>query len=109
MVDDGTAADILYLNAYKSMGLAESDLNPTASLLYGFTGDHVIPKRTVKLIVIVGEHPRTIVTYFLIVDCPAINGIIGRPLLKDLKVVTSIYHLTVKFPTAEGTGEMRGN
>ena len=30
-----------------------------------------------------------------------VNGIIKRPL--------SIYHLTMKFPTVEGTGEVRGN
>ena len=60
------------------MGLAESDLNPTASSLYGFTRDHVIPKGTTKLIVMVGEHPltSTIVANFLVVDCSSIiNGI----------------------------------
>ena len=40
MVDDGSTIDILYLNAYKRMGMAESDLNPTTSQLYGFTRDH---------------------------------------------------------------------
>ena len=44
------------------------------------------------------------------VDVPsAINGIIGRPFLKALKAATSIYHLTMKFPTAEGTGEVRSD
>ena len=43
-------------------------------------------------------------TEFLIVDCPfAFNEIIGRPLLKALKAVNLIYHLIMKFPTAEGT------
>ena len=58
-----------------------------------------------------GEHPRTstVIIDFLVVNYPsAINGIIRRPLLKSLKTVTSIYHLTMKFPTAEGTGEVRG-
>ena len=112
MVDDGSTVDILYLNAYKRMGLAESDLNPTISPLYGFTGDHVVPKWTMKLAVTVGEHSRTstVVADFLIVNClSAINKITGRPLLKALKAITSIYHLTVKFPTIEGTGEVRGN
>ena len=46
-------------------------------------------------------------TEFLVVDCPsAFNGVIGRPLLKALKVVTSIYNLTMKFPTAEGTRQV---
>ena len=49
MVDDGSIVDILYLNTYKRIGLAESDLNPTTSPLYGFTRDHVVPKGTAKL------------------------------------------------------------
>ena len=104
LVDDGSAIDIIYLDAYKRMGLIESELNPATSLLYEFTGYHVIPRGTVKLAVTVGEHPRvwTVVTEFLIVDCPlGINRIIERPLLKALKAVTSIYHLTMKFPTIE--------
>ena len=61
--------------------------------------------------VTVGEHLRVsmVMTEFLIVDCPSVfNGVIGRPLLKVLKVVTSIYHLTMKFPIAEGTGHVQG-
>ena len=91
------------------MGLAESDLNPTTSPLYGFTRDHVVPNETVKLTVTVGKHPRTstVVANFLIVDCPSvINWIIERPLLKALKAVTSIYHLTVKFPTVKRIGKV---
>ena len=94
------------------MGLTKSDLNPTTSPLYGFTGDHVIPKGIMKLTVMVGEHPRmsTVIANFLIVDCPsAINRLIGRTLLKALKMVTSIYHLTMKFPTTEETGEVGAN
>ena len=100
MVEDGSVVDILYLNAYKRMGLAESDLNPTTSPFYGFTRDHIVPKGTAKLTVMMEKHPRMImvVANFLIVECPsAINGIIGRPILKALKVVTSINHLTVNF------------
>ena len=112
MLDDGSAVVIPYLIAYKRMGLTKSDLNSTTSLLYGFVGDHIVPKWMAKLTVTVGEYPRTstIITIFLIVDCPsAINGIIWGPLLKALKIFTSIYHLTVKFPTAEGTSEVQGN
>ena len=109
MVDDGNAADIIYLDAYKRMGLTESKLSPTTSLLYGFNGDHVISRGTAKLVMTLGEHPRlsAVVTEFLMVDCPsAINRIIGRPLLKALKAVTLIYHLTMKFPTVKGTREV---
>ena len=109
MVDDGSDVDILYLDAYKRMALIESALSPVIFPLYGLTGDHRILKRMAKLAVTVGEHPRVsiVVANFLVVDySSAINGIIGRPLLKILKVVTSIYHLTIKFPTTEGIGKV---
>ena len=112
LVDDGSTIDIIYLEEYKRMGLIESELCPSTSPLYGFKGDHVIPRGTVKLAVIGGEHPRvlTVVTEFLVVNCPlAVNGIIGIPLLKALNVVTSIYHLTMKFLTTEGMGQVQGS
>lgn len=37
------------------------------------------------------------------------NSLVGRPLLKGMKVVTSISHLTMKFPTQNGIGSMRGS
>ena len=109
MVDNASTVDILYLNVYKRIGLVENDLNPTTSPLYGFTRDHVVPKGMAKLTVTVEKHRQmsTVIANFLIVDCPStINGIIGRLLLKALKAITSIYHLTVKFPTTEGTCEV---
>ena len=102
MVDDGSAVDILYLDAYKWMRLAENALTPTTFLLYGFTRDHIIREGTNKIAVTVGEHPQTstVIDDFLVVNCPStINGIIGRLLLTALKAITSIYHLTMKFST----------
>ena len=49
MVDDGSAVDILYLNAYKRMSLIEDELDPNSSPLYDFTRDHVVPKEVLKL------------------------------------------------------------
>ena len=101
--------DIIDLDACKKIGLTESKLNPTSSPLYGFTGDHAIPKGTIKLAVTVGEHPRVsiVMIEFLIVDClSAFSIVIRRSLLKAVKAVTSIYHLTIKFPMVEGTGQV---
>ena len=111
-VDDGSAMDILYLNAYKRMSLTEDDLDPNSSQLYGFTGDHVVPKGVAKLTITVGEHPwtLTVLANFLVVDAlSAIKEIIGRPLLKALKSATSIYHLNMKFPIAKRIGKVRSN
>ena len=106
LVDNGSVIDILYLDTYKRMRFNKRDSSPTTTPLYGFTGDHVIPKSTIKLVVTVGEHLRVsiVVIDFLVVNCPLVFiGVLGRPLLKTLKAVTSIYHLTMKLPTVEGT------
>ena len=82
MVDDGSAVDIVYLDAYKQMRLAKNALSLATSPLYRFTGDHIIPKGTASLAVTVGEQPRTstVIADFLVVDClSAINRIIERP------------------------------
>ena len=86
-------------------------MTPTTSPLYGFTGDSVIPERTIKLAITLREPPRTMTVMidFLMVKCPsAFNGVLGRPLLNALKVVTSIHCLTMKFPTAAGIGQVQG-
>ena len=93
LVDNGSTIDIIYLDAYKRLGLTESELSPMTSPLYEFTGDHVIPKGMIKLAVTVGEHPQVliVITEFHVMDCPSVfNGVIGRSLLKALKIVTSI-------------------
>ena len=36
LVDNGSIVDIIYLDAYKRMGLIESELGPTTLPLYGF-------------------------------------------------------------------------
>ena len=38
----------------------------------------------------------------------AFNIVLDRPLLKALKAMTSIHCLTIKFPTAVGTGQVQG-
>ena len=66
----------------------------------------------VTLSVMVGDYPQQITkdVTFLVVDCSsAYIAILGRPILNLWKVVTSIYHLMIKFPTDYGVGELRGN
>ena len=44
---------------------------------------------------------------FFRVKCPlTFNGVLGKPLLKALKAVTSIHCLTMKFPIAIGVGQV---
>ena len=44
------------------------------------------------------------------VDCSlSYNAIIGRPTLNSWKAVTSTYHLSIKFPTEYGVGQVQGD
>ena len=47
---------------------------------------------------------------FLVINQPlAFNVVLNRPSLRTLKVITSIYHLLMKFPTPNGVGQVHEN
>ena len=82
------------------------------SPLVGFGGMKVQPVGTITLPVVVGTYPQQVTrnVSFLVVDCSSsYNAIIGRPTLNSWKAVTSTYHLSVKFPTEHGVGEVQGD
>ena len=94
------------------MNLGRDQLCPMHSPLVGFGGMKVQPVGTISLSVVVGAYPQqeTRNVNFLVVDCSSsYNAIIGRLTLNSWKVVTSTYHLSVKFPTEYGVGEMQGD
>ena len=72
----------------------------------------VQPVGTITLPMVVGAYPQQVTKdmNFLVVDCSSsYNVIIGRPTLNSLKVVTSTYHLSIKFPTEYGVGQVQGD
>ena len=87
-------------------------LVPTNAPLVGFGGTKVYPLGAVILLVTVGDYSQQITkdVTFLIVNClSAYNAILGRPNLNSWKVVTSTYHLMIKFPTEYGVGKIHGD
>ena len=102
LVDNGSSADILYYPAFQQMKLGRDQLRPVNSPLVGFGGMKVQPAGAISLPVVVRAYPQQITknVNFLVVDCSSSNNaIIGRSTLNSWKAVTSIYHLSVKFPT----------
>ena len=82
------------------------------SPLVGFSGMKVQPVDTISLPVVVGAYSQQVTrnVNFLVVDCSSsYNAIIGRPTLNSWKTVTSTYHLSIKFPTEYGIGEVQGD
>lgn len=110
-VDNGSSVNILYYKTYKKMGLPDRDMTVENIYLYGFGGEAIKAKGTIRLPVTLGEHSRTatqIVEFMVVNQGSAHNALIGRPLLKEMRVVTSIYHISMKFPTPERVGCVKG-
>ena len=112
LINNGSSADIIYLSAFQQMKLDKKRIKAFASPLVSFIGDRIVLKGIVTLTVIARTYPVNVTKEidFLIVDCPSTyNIILGRPALNRLKVVTSTYHLKVKFLIAHGVGKIRGD
>ena len=112
LVDNGSSIDILYYQAFQKIGLKDIDFRPFPNPIYGFTRDSVTPMGVITLPVIVGEYPREscVMADFLVIDQPsAFNKMLGRPSLRALKAITSIYHILMKFPTPNEVEQVRGN
>ena len=110
LVDNKSSADILYYPTFQQMNLGRDQLRPVHSPLVGFGGMKVQPVGTIMLPVVVGTYPQQVTrnVNFLVVYCSSsYNAIIGRPTLNSWKAVTSTYHLSVKFPTEHGVGEVQ--
>ena len=47
---------------------------------------------------------------FLVINQPsAFNTVLGRPSLRELRAITGIHHLLMKFPTPQEVGEVKGD
>ena len=112
LIDNESSVDIIYLSAFQQMKLDKKRIRPFTSPLVSFTGNRIISRGIITLIVIARTYPAQVTKEidFLIVDCPlTYNIILGRHALNRQRAVTSTYHLEVKFPTANGVGEIRGD
>ena len=69
------------------------------------------PLGTIELALTMGEQPKqtTVMANFVVVECTsAFNAVLGRPSLRELKAITSVYHLAMKFPTPGGVACVKG-
>ena len=108
MVDQGSAAEIIYPDLYKGLSLRAEDLMPYSSPLVSFEGKVIIPKGQIRLPVQIGLV--TVEVDFIMVDAfsPYI-AIVARPWLHTLGVVSSTLHQKIKYPSEGQIEEILGD
>ena len=91
MVDQGSAAEIMYSDLYKELSLRVEDLTPYSSPLVSFEGKVIILKGQIRLPVQTGSE--TVEVDFIIVDAYSpYTAIVARPWLHTLGAISSTLH-----------------
>lgn len=111
LIGNGSSTDIFFWEAFCCMGIDLACLWPTPVLLSGFMGVVVQPMGVITLSVLVVEHPHisSIMADFIVAKSPSsYNTILGRPMLNNIRAVTSTYHLKMKILTTTRVGEVKG-
>ena len=88
MVDQGSAAEIMYPDLYKGLNLKAEDLTPYSSPLVSFERKIIIPNGQIRLPVQTGSE--VVEVNFIVVD--AYTAIVARPWLHILGAVSSTLH-----------------
>ena len=94
------------------MKIPKTDVQSSSQKIMGFTGEPKQPVGTIELFVEIGEGQRRVTQkqLFVIIDEPsAYNAFLGRPALAAFRIVLVPWNLTMKFPTDNGVGVLKGD
>ena len=80
LIDNGSSVNLLFRSTLEKMDLTVAELKATSMMLYGFSGKRSVAIGTIKLVITLGEGPRTVskLLEFVVIDCStAYNAILG--------------------------------
>ena len=107
IVDQGSAAEIMYHDLYKGLSLRAEDLTPYSSPLVSFEGKVIIPKGQIRLPV--QTFSKTVEVDFIVVDAYSpYTAIVARPWLHTLGAVSFTLHQKIKYPSEGQIEEILG-
>jgi hypothetical protein len=112
LIDIGSSVNIIYGEALDRMEetpeAARAMVRPSSTPLYGFDGTEARSSGSVSIPV--RADPYNIITDFYVMDVPSPhNAILGRPWIHMMRAVPSTYHQLLRYPTKEGTADIRGD
>ena len=108
MIDQGSAAEIMYPDLYMGLGLKSENLTTYNSPLVSFEGKMVIPKGQIRLPVQTGSS--VVEVDFIMVDAfSPYTAIMGKHWLHTLGAVSSTFHQKVKYPSGDQVLEILGS
>ena len=108
MVDQGSAAEIMYLDLFKGLNLRTEDLTPYNFPLVSFEGKVIIPKGQIRLPMQIGLE--TMEVDFIVVDAYSpYTAIVARPWLHTLGAISSTLYQKIKYPSEGKIEEVLGD
>ena len=98
MIDQGSAAEIMYPDLFKGLGSKSENLTAYSSHLVSFESKMIVPRGQIRLPVQTGSD--VVEVDFIVVDAfSSYTAIMGRPWLHSLGAVSSTLHQKVKYPS----------
>ena len=108
MVDQGSAAKIMYPDLYKGLNLKSEDLTPYSSPFVSFEGKLIIPKGQIRLPMQTGSE--VVKVDFIVMDAYSpYTAIVDRPWLHTLGAISSTLHQKVKYLSEGQIKEILGD
>lgn len=106
LVDQGSSINILYWKNFQQMDISGYLIVPYNEQLVGFVGERVDARGYLDLRMWLGtgrESEEKKVRFLLMEASTSYNILLRRPCLNSFRAIVSTPHLTLKYPTSQGT------